>query len=179
MESIQKHLKQIQQSHGQLSGMEKQKYRDLESLKRRLMSEIEFDVSGLNLIPSKEVDSDTFTKAILLLQQNYGTEYSKEKTGMLFDMIREEKWSEERFNLTLKWFLKNKKYPSWSISDWFDYDIKLYSYGWYLKQVREQGASINNSIEAYTIAENVTGYKLIDGHELPFPKRLLSYRYGG
>ena len=92
---------------------------------------------------------------------------------MLFDMIREEKWSEERFNRTLCWFLKNKKYPSWSISDWFDYDVKLYSYGWYLKQVREQGALINNSIEAYTITDGITGYKFIDGNDLPFPKRLL------
>ena len=169
-------MTKIQQSHEQTSGMEKQRCNTLENSMRRLKSEIEFEVSGLNLIPSKEVEPDTFTKAILLLQQNYGTEYSKEKTGMLFDMIREEKWSEERFNRTLCWFLKNKKYPSWSISDWFDYDVKLYSYGWYLKQVREQGALINNSIEAYTIADGVTGYKFIDGTELPFPKRNLNYK---
>ena len=91
-------------------------------------------------------------------------------------MIREEKWSEERFTRTLKWFLKGKKFPSWTISDWFDYDIKLYSYGWYLQQVHEQGASINNSIEVYEIAEGISGYKFIDGNELPFPRRLLVFR---
>jgi hypothetical protein len=141
------------------------------------MSEIEFEVSALDLIPSKEVDSETFTRAIALLQANYGTEYSPEKTALLFDMIREEKWSEERFGRTLRWFLKNKRYPSWSVADWFDYDVKLHSYGWYLKQVHEQGPTINNSIEVYTIAEGVSGYKFIDGNELPFPKRLLSFKY--
>ena len=143
-----------------------------------MTGEIESAVSGLDLIPSKPVDTQTFTKAIAVLQANYGTEYSPEKTAILFDMIREEKWSEERFNRTLNWFLKNKKYPSWTISDWFDYDVKLYSYGWYLKQVRENGASINNSIEAYTI-DGVTGYKYRDGSELPFPKRDLVYKNNG
>jgi hypothetical protein len=132
-------------------------------------------VSGLDLIPSKEVDTDTFARAVALLQANYGTEYSPEKTAMLFDMIREEKWSEERFTRTLKWFLKNKKFPSWSISDWFDYDIKLHSYGWYLEQVAKNGASINNSIEAYDI-NGTTGYRYRDGQELPFPKRDLKYK---
>ena len=178
METIQKNINQVLQWQGQPSSMTKERSNVLESLRKRLKSEIDSEVSGLNLIPSKEVDFKTFTKAIAILQANYGTEYSPEKAALLFDMILEEKWSEERFNLTLKWFLKNKKYPSWSISDWFDYDIKLHSYGWYLKQVQEQGVSINNSIEAYTIAEGVSGYKYIDGNELPFPRRLLSYKRG-
>jgi hypothetical protein len=132
------------------------------------MNAIENGVNALDLIDSPEVETSTLTKSIAMLESNFGTEFSKEKIALLFDMVREEGWSEERFTRTFKWFLKNKKFPSWTISDWFDYGIKLFPYSWYLKQVHEQGTSINSSIQRYKLPDGTIAYKLKDSEELPF-----------
>ena len=76
---LQQAITQIQQSHEQHSSMTMRQSNALGISKRLLTSEIVNEVSGLDLIPSKEVDTDTFAKAIALLQANYGTEYRTEK----------------------------------------------------------------------------------------------------
>jgi hypothetical protein len=129
-------------------------------------------MNALALIDSPPVNSLSFTKAVAILEANYGTEYSPAKTAALFDMIREDGWSEERFTRTLKWFLKNKPFPAWNMADWFQHGVKIYPYAWYLKQQAEAGPYRNvlKEMDVYKFADGVFGYKWRDGEELPFER---------
>lgn len=98
---------------------------------------------------------------------NYGVDYPVEKFSMLWEMIREDRWTSGRLQATLRWFLKNKRFPNWTIADWFDYEVKIYPYSWYLKQVNEFGAKVNSDIEMYRINGRVY-YKYRDESQLPF-----------
>lgn len=109
-------------------------------------------------------------KAKLVLEQNFGVEFSNEKWLLLAEMIDEEGWTEERFWRTFKWFLKNKKFPAWTIADWFEFGIKIYPYSWYLSQVNEFGGRVNEEIERYKLPNDVIGYRYADGEDLPFEK---------
>lgn len=131
---------------------------------------IENGINALDLFDSAEMQSDVFVGAVAALQSNYGTEYSQEKVALLFDMIREDGWSEERFMRTLKWFLKTKPFAAWTISDWFSYGVKVYPYAWYLEQVNKNGGSINKQIESYRLPDGVIVFKYADGENLPFEK---------
>ena len=126
-------------------------------------------VNALELIESQPVSHTSFLKAVAQLEANFGTEYNREKTTLLFDMVREEQWSEERFNRTLKWFLKNKPFPAWTTSDWFSFSVKLFPYEWYLKQCRE-GANVREQMDIYELPDGTLGYRFRDGQELPFLK---------
>ena len=97
------------------------------------------------------------------MQANYGTDYAPEKIALLFDMIRDEEWSEERFNRTFKWFLKNKPFPSWTIADWFSYGVKVYPVEW------THGKSLSD-YEGYELPGGVNVFKPKDGVTLPFPE---------
>ena len=112
------------------------------------------------------------SNAMLMMEQNYGVEYPREKVQLLFSMIEEDKWSEERFKRTLKWILKNRPYPTWSISDWFSYGVKVYPYAWYLKQQSEAGPYRNvlKEMDVYKMADGVFAYRWHDREELPFEK---------
>jgi hypothetical protein len=126
-------------------------------------------VNALDLIDSPEVSTPVFTRAIALLQANYGTEFSREKTALLFDMIREDGWTKERFDWTFKWFLKNKPYPSWTISDWFSYGVKVYPYSWYLAQCKP-GEDVSKQMDKYRLPDGTDVYKWKDADDLPFKK---------
>jgi hypothetical protein len=89
--------------------------------------------------------------------------------ALLVDMIREDGWTEERFQRTLKWFLKNKPFPAWTVADWFSFSVKVYPYSWYLEQVSKNGGGVNKQIETYRI-NGVTVFRYADGQELPFEK---------
>jgi hypothetical protein len=125
--------------------------------------------NALDLIPSKPVTSDVFTTAIATMQAVYGADYAPEKISVLFEMIREEGWTEERFKRTFKWFLKHKKFATWTIADWFDFGIEVHSYSWYLEQVNEFGRDVNKRIEVYKI-EGTVVYRYADGEILPFER---------
>lgn len=131
---------------------------------------IESGVNALDLLDSASIQSGVFVRAVAALQSNYGTEYSQEKVALLFDMIREDGWSEERFTRTLKWFLKTRPFAAWTIADWFSYGVKLYPYAWYLEQVSKNGASVNKQIESYRLPDGIIAYRYADGEELPFEK---------
>jgi hypothetical protein len=128
-------------------------------------------VNALDLIPSEPVSSDTLAKAELYIKLNFGIDYPREKFAILFEQIDEAHWSEERFRRVFNWFLRTKKYSSWTIADWFEFGIKLYPYSWYSEQVNKCGKSVNNDIEVYDLGNKVYGYKYIDGNTLPFPRR--------
>jgi hypothetical protein len=98
---------------------------------------------------------------------NYGVDYPEEKFTMLWQMIIEDKWTSARLTATLKWFLKNKKFPNWTIADWFDYEVRLYPHSWYLKQVHEFGVGVNKQIEKYRVNGKIL-YKYQDTTQLPF-----------
>jgi hypothetical protein len=136
---------------------------------------IENGVNALDLIDSPPVRAETFTAAVAILQSNFGMKYSPEKTAMLFDLIRDEGWNEERFNRTFKWFLKNKLYPSWTVGDWFSFVVKVYPYEWYLKQCRE-GMDVRKDMDIYLLPDGTRAYRWHDGQDLPFEKIDLSKR---
>jgi hypothetical protein len=147
--------------------------KDLEIFKQRLNNATETGLNILEIQNDDIVDSKEFTQAIAVMQSNYSAEYSHEKVALLFDMIREEKWTRERFLSTFKWILKNRKFADWNIADWFSYSIKVYPYTWYLKQVETFGPSVNKQIEVYKISDDVIVYKYIDGIILPYERRLI------
>ena len=87
-------------------------------------------VNALDLISSEPMTPGTFSEASLMLKASFGVMPDDAKLVLLFNLMREENWSEERFKRTLKWFLKNKLWPAWTIADWFSYSVKLYPYPW-------------------------------------------------
>ena len=123
-------------------------------------------INALDLIGEKASGKD-YAKAKALLEMNYGIEYQKEKFSMLFEMIAEEQWSSERFMRTVKWFLKNKKFPNWTIADWFEFGIKLYPYSWYQEQL-SKGIK-HEEMEAYRINGKIL-WKMKDENDLPLEK---------
>ncbi len=123
-------------------------------------------INALDLIGSKATPDD-FIKAEVLIKTSFGVNYPKEKFSLLWDLILEEGWTKERLNQTVKYFLKNKKFATWTIADWFDYTLKLYPYSWYLDQIHQFGAAANKTIERYRIQDKVL-YRYYDGNILPF-----------
>lgn len=106
------------------------------------------------------------------LEANFGVKYSPEKWVFLVKEFKDSGWSLERFERTFKWFIKNKKFPAWTISDWFDYEIKVYNYQWYLYQQHLAGI-YTNVLEQMYVYKLPTGhivYKWADGEELPFER---------
>lgn len=142
----------------------------LRILKRQSAEIVKNGVNALDLIDGPPVSESTLVKSKIILEQNFGTEYSAEKWRMLAALIDEEGWTEERFQRTFKWFLKNKRFPAWTIADWFDYGVRIYPYTWYLEQVHKNGAAVNKQIEVYDLGNGVVGYRYADGETLPFPK---------
>jgi len=141
-------------------------------LKRPSPSVIEQGVNALVLIDSPPVTTQSFTRAMAMLEANYGTEYNSEKAALLFDVVREEGWSEERFLRTLKWFLKNKPFPAWTVADWFQHGVRVYPYEWYLEQQAKAGPyrRVLDQMEMYRLPDGIVVFKWKDGEELPFEK---------
>ena len=162
-----KALDNLSKSPEQPSVMTRRQRSALEILKHDSLNVIETGVNALDLIPSEPVSTKVFVKARAALQANYGTEYSDEKMALLFDMIRDDGWSEEKFVRTLKWFMRNRPFPSWTIADWFAYSVKVFPRAWYLKQCTEGRA---NEIETYLLDDGTYVYKFRDGEELPLKK---------
>lgn len=124
-------------------------------------------INVLGLIGNKSTKLD-FLKAEEMLKLNFGVEYSKEKFAMLWEMILDEGWTDFRLKETVKHFLKTKKYPNWTISDWFDYSIDVHNYAEYLDKLNGN-RQLNDQIEWYSI-NNIRVWKYRDGVSLPFPK---------
>lgn len=141
----------------------------LEILKQPSTQVIENGVNALALIDSPPMTTATFQVAVAKLQANYGTEYSPEKIALLFDRIRSHGWSESRFLKTFNWFLENKPYAAWTISDWFAFTIPVYPYEWYLKQCRE-GEDVSKQMDRYLLPNGQVVYRWKDGQELPLEK---------
>ena len=110
------------------------------------------------------VTANDFIEAEALLSMNYGVDYPRQKFMMLWNMLKEDNWTAERLKATVKWFLKHKKFATWVIADWYEYDVKIYPYSWYLEQIKN--GVRNEEIEMYEY-NGVTVFKLKDGTELP------------
>jgi hypothetical protein len=126
-------------------------------------------VNALDLIQSEPLEKTDFMKAHALLEANYGTEYKREKMLLLLEMILEEGWTKERFQRTLRWFIKNKPFPAWTIADWFAYKIPVYGYSWYLAQCA-QGYDVRKDMDIYELEDGTRVYRWHDEQELPFRK---------
>lgn len=109
-----------------------------------------------------------------MLEQNFGIGYGREKMSMLLSMMKEDGWTEDRFKRTLRWFLKNKFNPAWTVSDWFNHEVKVYSYSWYLKQVHEKGVEVNDELEVVYLPEGKIGYRYMGEEPLPFDTKPIS-----
>jgi len=103
-----------------------------------------------------------------MLEANFGKDYSNEKMALLFDMIRDDAWTEERFSRTLKWFLKTKHFRDWTVADWFSYAIKVYPYSWYLEQVKKCGQAVNMQIQNLRLSDDTVVFRYRDHEILPF-----------
>lgn len=125
------------------------------------------EINALDFI-GKQLKPIDIMKAEEMLKMNYGIEYPAEKFSMLWEMIKEEHWTDYRLKAIMKWFLKNKRFPNWTIADWFDYGVKLYGYAEYLNKLHTN-RGLNEQIEWYNI-NGVQCWKYKDGTELPFEK---------
>lgn len=123
-------------------------------------------INALDLFGEK-ISAVDVTKAEEYLKLNYGVDYPKEKFSMLWEMIIEDNWSNERLFRTLKWFLKTKKFPNWTTADWFEYGIKIFPHSWYLQKIHEGVRSCD--MQGYRIDGKVF-WKMKDNEELPFEK---------
>jgi hypothetical protein len=133
---------------------------------------IENGVNALTLIPSPPLTEQTLTRAIILLEANFGVEYSQEKILLLFRCMKEDNWTEERFMRTFGWFIRNKPFATWTVADWYTWSgIRVYPYEWMLEQVHKFGGGVNSSLERYLLPDGKTlVYKYKDGQELPLEK---------
>jgi len=128
-------------------------------------------VNGLDLIPSETVSGRDLIEATEILERNFGVRYDKQKIVDLFNIVKHEGWTAERFRRTFLWFLKNKRFPAWTIADFFDYQVPVFPYEWYLKQQNEAGPyrDVRLEMDAYRLPDGKTiVYKWKDGVELPF-----------
>ncbi|MGE5681691.1 MAG: hypothetical protein ACM34K_12510, partial [Bacillota bacterium] len=132
-------------------------------------------VNALDLI-GEPANSDDFNKAIDFIEMNFGVPVNDAKVLMIFDLIKEENWSKERLNQTIKHFLKTKKFKDWVIADLFDYGVKLFPYSWYQEQI---GKGVKHEeMESY-IVNNQVLWKMKDGKELPFERPKPKYIFKG
>lgn len=140
--------------------------KDLKSLKNS------DSINALQLI-GKPLNAEDIVKAEEMIRMNYGIDYPKEKFAMLWEVIQEEGWTDYRLRETVKWFLKTKKFPNWTIADFFEFGVKLYSHNEYIRQLNEN-KNLNEEIEWYYVptgdGEKIMMWKYKDGVELPLEK---------
>lgn len=128
-------------------------------------------MNGLDLIPSHPVGRGAMLEATRILETNFGIKYDNRKILDLFSLIKAERWSEERFRRTFLWFLKHKKFPAWTIADFFEYSIPVYPRAWYLQQQHESpDRDVLLEIDMYRLPDGTVVYKWKDGNDLPFEK---------
>ena len=172
MEALQTALGKVMQLPEQHSGIQTNRLKTISILQNPSEVVCNNGVNGLDLIPSERVKPETFVKAKVYLEQAYGVEYPKEKFAILFDMINEEGWSEERLMRTVKWFLKTKYNQAWTIADWFQYGVKLYPFRWMRDYCAKNGireVDFMKTLDCYLV-EGVRLYKMKDGVDLPLEK---------
>lgn len=124
----------------------------------------------LDLIPSPEISERAFLTGMAAIEANFGTKQSGEKVAMLFEMIHSEGWTEHRFKETAKWFMRTKRFPSWTVADWFDYGVKVYPRSWMVRKAYE-GLDPKTDLECYELEGGDIVWKLRDGVSLPFKLR--------
>ena len=131
-------------------------------------------VSAYDIIKSEPVQEQSLAFAKEVLEQNFGTPIPNSKWLMLCQRIIEQEWTEERFKKTLNWFLDNKKFPSWTISDWFDFDVKLMPFAWVRQHCHKNGlreVDFIRTLDVYMV-DGIRLYKMKDGAELPLERAL-------
>ena len=172
METLNNPLEKVMPQQGLPSGTPQNKSKNLNLLVNPSDSVIENGVNALDLVGSQPMSEESFIKAIAYLQQSYGIDYPKEKFSILFDLIRDEKWTEERFQRTLKWFLKTKYNQAWTVADWFQYNIKVYPFQWVRNYCNKNGireVDYIKTLDCYLV-DGIRVYREKDGAELPLQK---------
>ena len=129
-------------------------------------------VSAFDLVKSEPVKETSLAFAKEVLEQNFGTPIPNAKWMMLCQRIIEEDWSEERFKRTLNWFIDNKRFPSWVVADWFDYNVKLFPFQWVRQHCHKNGlreVDFIRTLDVYMV-DGIRLYKMKDGIELPLER---------
>lgn len=174
MQTISQAIDKAMPQSVQHSGIQSNRSKTLSLLAKPSDSVIQNGIDAFAVIDSPQVSTDTFIKAMAYLQQAYGLEYPKEKFAVLFDLIKDEKWTEERFQRTLKWFLKTKYNQAWTIADWWQYNVKLYPWQHYRihcakNNIRE--IDYQKTLDCYLV-DGIRLYRESDGLELPLERAL-------
>jgi len=125
-------------------------------------------INALQLIGEIATAKD-FAKAEAFLQVNYGQEYQAEKFNLLWQLVKEDGWTTERLEWSVKQFIKNNRWKNWTVADFYEVsNIKLYPYCWYVKNITQNGIA-HSQMEGYKI-DGIQLYKMADGVILPFEK---------
>lgn len=106
-------------------------------------------IDALDLIGERAGPKD-FLECEAVIETNYGVDYDPEKFSMLWSMVKQEGWSAKRLKETVLVFIKNNKYPSWTVADFFEHGCKLYNYTQYMKEL-DKYRGLNEEIIWFTI----------------------------
>lgn len=122
--------------------------------------------NAYELVPGKTITEHDFKAVANMLRLNYGAEYSQEKFVMLVSMMAEDGWSGEKLRAASKWFMRTKKFPAWTVADWYEYDrvTMVYPHSWYQRQIAE--GRKDEEMIAYEV-NHVLCWKLRDGEPMP------------
>ncbi|GEM_PF-2501079 len=126
--------------------------------------------NALELVASPLVTSKDLVKAQYDLEINFGTEYDKNKMVQLFAVMQSDNWTRLRFQRTFQWFLRNKRYPAWTIADWYEFGIKVYPEAWAYHKIGLEPHYNRKSFDWYKLSTGEIVCKFQDGIELPLEK---------
>lgn len=120
------------------------------------------------------ITSVGFSDCIKRLAVNFGIDYAgrnPEKLALLFEEMLIAGWTNEWMKQATRYFMKNNKYPTWTIADWFDLPLqKLYTHSQYTAKITEFGRGFNSEIQWYDL-EGVFLWAYKKEGELPFKKK--------
>jgi hypothetical protein len=110
-----------------------------------------------------------------MVQSSLGGRIPDDKFKLLWGEVQREGWSEARFNSVLHWFLQNRPYQAWSISDWFQYSVKVYPWAWYASKCSESHNPLPE-MDRYKLSDGTIVYKWKDGVEIPGLEKLPDWK---
>jgi hypothetical protein len=120
-----------------------------------------------SLIESPPITPANIVQLKIALEENYKTAYTNSFMELLANLMVKDKWNVQRLQDTLEWFIKTNPYPNFGAANWFNYNVKLYPYSWYLEQLNK--GVRNEDIDRYKINGELM-FRMKDGTTLPFEK---------
>ena len=123
------------------------------------------DVPTLDLI-GEPLTPEFFGICSKQLELNFSQEFPREKYILLYNTLKRDNWTNERFENAVDWVLRNLKFPTWTIADFCKVETpKVFNHFEYLRRLNQFGETYNDGISCYR-KNGVTFYKENDGVEL-------------